>query len=237
MHQIYDANRDLVFDPWGYDGEMGYFPTINPFPHSNQKIQDYLLKLINARKHRSSPTINMWSFGSSTFEEIFTLTILLIDAFHGHGIYSQYGDNIGFPKGWGINVLGTDISPRTIAQAKKGLFEIDSIDNLPDSLGSYIDPGKSSRQFRLIAPLSKHIRFSLENMQTKKLAKSQGPFDLVSCHGGLPKLSSWTQQQAMKRLLISSAPDALMLANKHDMELLDNPELQGLITEQQIEIV
>lgn len=50
----------------------------------------------------------IWSAGCSTGEEVYTLAMLLLEA--------------GIPNGWDVRVLGTDLSRRVIAHARRGIY-------------------------------------------------------------------------------------------------------------------
>lgn len=84
--------------------ETSFFRDFHPFEALRQHI---LPKLIEQRA--GVKRLNIWSAASSTGQEIYTIAMVIKEHF------PQLHD-------WNVKILGTDLSPTVIAQAKQGLY-------------------------------------------------------------------------------------------------------------------
>lgn len=65
-------------------------------------------ELLSAKEKKGDRSLRIWSAGCSTGEEPYTIAMLLLQ--------------MGLPKGWRIEIIGTDISHRVLHQARKATY-------------------------------------------------------------------------------------------------------------------
>jgi chemotaxis protein methyltransferase CheR len=86
-------------------GETYFYRDSKAFEALEERI---LPELIRARE-KSEKRLRIWSAGCCTGEEAYTIAIIL-------------GRVIPDPKNWNLNILATDINPRFLKKASKGLY-------------------------------------------------------------------------------------------------------------------
>lgn len=130
------------------------------FPQQFEALRTRVLPEIMAGKPESNRTIRVWSAGCSTGEEPYSIAMTLIDA----GILSL---------GWRVQVLGTDVSTRALAVAKKGEYPKRSLLNVPSEV--------VARHFEPVAggyAVGSHVR-SLVEFGYHNLIKEPYPLALM----------------------------------------------------------
>lgn len=109
----------------------------------------------------SGERLNIWSGASSTGEEAYTLGIVM----------QQFKDQ---HRGFDYQILGTDIAPRVLDHAIKGLYKGRAIERFrkakPELFARYMT-GDDNSGFRVVAAISKNIRFEVFNLFDKNSKK------------------------------------------------------------------
>jgi len=98
------------------------------FREINQ-LQDFMTDLLPefARRPNQPKALRIWSAGCSTGEEPYSLAMLLLDD--------------PALKGWDINIIATDISPRVLQHARRGIYRESSFRVMdPTYLSRYFEP-------------------------------------------------------------------------------------------------
>lgn len=130
------------------------------FPQQFEALRTRVLPEIMAGKPESNRTIRVWSAGCSTGEEPYSIAMTLIDS----GILSL---------GWRVQVLGTDVSTRALAVAKKGEYPKRALLNVPSEI--------VARHFEPVAngyAVAPHVR-SLVEFGYHNLIKEPYPLALM----------------------------------------------------------
>ncbi len=65
-------------------------------------------EIMGAKANKGDHSLRIWSAGCSTGEEAYTIAMLLLEA--------------NILRGWRVEIIGTDISPRVLLQARKGIY-------------------------------------------------------------------------------------------------------------------
>jgi len=178
--------------------------------------QDALPRLAAARERERR--LRIWSAGCSTGQEAYSLAMLL-DAQR-----AQW-------QGWDVEILGTDISPVAIAQARGGLYsQFEAQRGLP--ITELIANFDSDREaWRLKPGLRDRVRFATHNLFDPPPA---GRFDLVLCRNVLLYFVPERRTQVFERLAEAIAPDGFLMlgAGETVLHLTDrfepDPAIKGL---------
>jgi chemotaxis protein methyltransferase CheR len=117
---------------------------------------------------RSSRTIRIWSAGSSSGEEAYSIALTLWDM----GAYLAYPD-------WTFDIVGTDINTKVLEAARRGVYCARAVRNVDGNLlRRYFR--QEGDKFHLDDEIKKRVRFEQGNL-THVPMPSNGPQDIVFC--------------------------------------------------------
>ena len=155
--------------------------------------QDALPRLAAARTR--DRRLRIWSAGCATGQEAYSLA-MLFDAQR-----TQW-------QGWEVEILGTDVSPQAIAQARSGLYsQFEAQRGLPiTELIANFDADNES--WRLKSALRERVRFAIHNLFDPPPA---GRFDLILCRNVLLYFVAERRAKVLERLAAAIAPDGLLM--------------------------
>ncbi|MBI3622000.1 MAG: protein-glutamate O-methyltransferase CheR [Nitrospirae bacterium] len=120
------------------------------FREINQ-LQDFVRELLPEfmKKPNQPRTLRIWSAGCSTGEEPYSLAMLLLDE--------------PSLRGWDINIIATDISPRVLQQARRGIYRESSFRVMdPNYLSRYFEPAPGG--MKLLEPPRQPVTFLCLNL-------------------------------------------------------------------------
>ncbi|MFT3684327.1 MAG: protein-glutamate O-methyltransferase CheR [Phycisphaerales bacterium] len=131
---------------------------------------ELLPALIESR--RSEKSLRIWSAACATGEEAYTLAIL---------IHRALGERL---PDWHVEVLGTDVSAKSIATAVEGRYTDDAVRS--------VEPAIRDRYFtrdgpywRLSADIASMVAFDRHNLKDRLGAKRYGHWDAVVCRNAM----------------------------------------------------
>jgi chemotaxis protein methyltransferase CheR len=127
-----------------------------------------------AEANERSRTIRVWSAACSTGEEAYSLAMTLLTEFPPAA-------------GWNVEVLGTDLSTRVLAQAAKAVWPAEKISSIPvDYQRNFLlrGFGPEKGKFKAGEELRRVVKFLRLNLSREPLPVS-GPFDLIFCRNVL----------------------------------------------------
>ncbi len=153
---------------------------------SFEVLTQHLLKV--AQKKQSGAALSIWVAGCASGEEAYTLAIMLSE------IQSKIGHTLSF------KVIGTDLNPIAITQAREALYTLKSFKEMPAMLMEKYTV-KKGEQFMINDSIKSLCRFEQANVFD---FNQEHRLDLVSCRNLLIYLSGQLQDQ-----LITSFYDAL----------------------------
>jgi chemotaxis protein methyltransferase CheR len=124
------------------------------------------------RRHRS---LTLWSAGCSTGEEVYTVAMLMLEK--------------GVPTDWSVRVVGSDISRKVLAKARRGVYTSNSFRTTsPELRRRYFDEtGGESRVRENVRSLCSFGQLNL--VDTGRL-NVIGPCDVIFCRNVLIYLST-----------------------------------------------
>ncbi|HEY4745017.1 MAG TPA: CheR family methyltransferase [Desulfuromonadaceae bacterium] len=137
-------------------------------PQLNALETKLLPEIVEAKSRMGFRKLRIWSAGSSSGEEAYTLSMILLEK------------RATLLKDWIIEIVGTDINETVIAQAKEGVFNAYSVRNIPDLYKrKYIkeDNGK----FILSPEVKKFVTFNKLNLYDDSKMIFMKSFDFIFC--------------------------------------------------------
>lgn len=147
------------------------------------------------RERARSRRISVWCAGCSTGQEAYSVAMI-------------FAEEPEYWAGWTIDILGTDVSRRAIAQARAGEYSQFEVQRgLPvTQMVRHFEEGGAG--WRLSAALKRMVRFQTHNLLDR--APAAGRFDIVFCRNVLLYLGPGRRRDAFRRLGEGSAPDAFL---------------------------
>ncbi|MBI2355131.1 MAG: protein-glutamate O-methyltransferase CheR [Deltaproteobacteria bacterium] len=137
-------------------------------PQLNALETKLLPEIVESKTKMGFRKLRIWSAGSSSGEEAYTLSMILLEK------------RAGLLKDWIIEIIGTDINETVISQAKEGIYNAYSVRNIPDLYKrKYIreDGGK----FILSPDVKKFVTFNKLNLYDDSKMIFMKSFDFIFC--------------------------------------------------------
>jgi chemotaxis protein methyltransferase CheR len=123
-------------------------------------------------KKNPGDLVRIWSVPCSTGEEPYSIAIWLlenwplVDAYH-------------------IEIVGSDIDTRVLAEAAIGRYGERALARLPrDLIDRYFEPPRSSER-HIIQDLRESVKFTQINLMNTAMVAKEGPFDVIFCRNVL----------------------------------------------------
>ena len=154
-------------------------------PHHFAFLRERLPPSLRAR---DPARLRVWSAGTSTGEEAYSIAMTLRDI----------GDTAGVSD---IRILATDIDTRVLAHAMRGVYTTEQIGHVPPALRQrwfLLGHGAHAGQVRVKPELQELIRFRHLNLMDNPWPM-QGPFDVIFCRNVIIYFDRPTQQQLIAR--------------------------------------
>ena len=130
--------------------------------------------MAEADANKRSKTLKIWSAACSTGEEAYSLAMAVLTHFPPSA-------------GWNVEVLGTDLSTKVLAQANAGIWPVERISDVPaDYQKKFLLKGFGPENGKIKAAeeLRSVVRFQRLNL-TQEPFEVGGPFDLIFCRNVL----------------------------------------------------
>ena len=145
------------------------------------------------------PHLRIWSAGCSTGEEPYSLAMLLLKHFPEG-------------KGWGLEVLGTDISTRVLEKARVGIYSMEKSKEIPtDHLHAYMLKGSGDHKgmMKVSPELHRVVRFARLNLHADSYPVF-GSFDLIFCRNVLIYFDQESKTKVIAGILRHLSPSGLL---------------------------
>lgn len=148
--------------------------------------------------------LRIWSAGCSTGEELYTIAMLL--------------DGMAAPP---ADLIGTDLNPQVVEQARRGVYRERSLRNLPANLRSlYLQP--QGRDFAIAPKLRQRTRFQVGNLHQDESAFLRG-LDLIVCRNVLIYLDRQALPEVLDRFYRCLRPGGLLLTGHGELLSVETP--------------
>lgn len=180
--------------------------------------QRILPEIIRRRRGLARREIRVWSAGCASGEEPYSLAILL------HEALAEDQDE------WVPYIFATDIDRATLAQAEKGLYPRERLENV--KLGM-VDKHfiRRADQYEIQPYLRRDVYLSVDDLASLRTSAPSesifGAFDIVLCRNVLIYLSPALQSSVMAKLCSALAPGGYLVLG--DAETL-NRDLESSLS-------
>lgn len=148
-----------------------------------RQLRAFSREVLPELKEQAEPrrSLNIWSAGCSTGEEVYTLAILI--------------DHSRLFKGWDVRVFGNDISRRVLQVARSGAYRAASFRALPDGYDHYFQ--EQGEQRVVIPRVRAMCHFGHFNLLDEARVAIVGKVDAIFCRNVLIYLDA----EARRRLI------------------------------------
>lgn len=137
-------------------------------PQLNALETKLLPELVEAKNKMGFRKLRIWSAGSSSGEEAYTLSMILLEK------------RATLLKDWIIEIVGTDINETVISQAKEGIYNAYSVRNIPEMYKrKYIR--EEGQRFILSPEVKKFVTFNKLNLYDDSKMIFMKSFDFIFC--------------------------------------------------------
>ena len=131
--------------------------------------------------------IRIWSVPCSTGEEPYSIAIWLLENWP---LVDQYD----------IEIVGSDIDTRALAQAREGVYGKRAFMRLPPHLvGKYFEPAERET-WRIVDDLRDSVRFTPANIIDRAQTRPHGEFDIIFCRNVLIYFDEAARRRAAENL-------------------------------------
>ena len=148
-----------------------------------------------AQARADSKKLRIWSAGCSTGQEVYSLAFLFSNQ------KNAWDD-------WQVDLLGSDVSPQAIAQARNGTysqFEVQRGLPITDLIARFDQEGDD---WRIRSMLKARVSFMVHNLLDQPPA---GRFDMILCRNVLLYFSAERRRAVLDRLASAIAPDGMLI--------------------------
>jgi len=175
-----------------------------------------------AEARGASKKLRIWSAGCSTGQEVYSLAFLFSNQ-------KAHWDD------WQIDILGTDVSPQAIAQARNGTysqFEVQRGLPIGDLITRFDQEGDD---WRIRSMLKARINFAVHNLLDMPPA---GRYDIILCRNVLLYFSAERRRTVLDRLASAVTPDGMLILGAGETLLgqtdafTPDPHLRGIYRHQ-----
>ena len=174
---------------------------------------DFLIKEVIS-KHNPDKMFRVWSAASSSGEEAYTLAMIL-------------SEKLGVGAKW--EVIGTDISTKMVAAARKGIYIDHRARMVPaDIRYKYLLKGTGENDgFVAVAPeLKRHVRFEHYNLVDSPHRNEA--FDVIFCRNVLIYFNQETKKKVLTRLSNHIKPGSFLITGHSESLHGMLPQLQAI---------
>lgn len=166
-------------------------------------FQDHILPTL--LENKAARRLDLWSAGCSTGEEAYTLAITLLEA--------------GLPEGIAVRILGTDVSRRCIAHARRGVYGRSAFRSTSAELrGKYFVPRADGEH--VSTEVKALTSFSQQNLLDSGKNAVVGRMDVVLCRNVLIYLDDPSRARLLEVFHERLTPGGFLLLG-HSESLLN----------------
>ena len=155
---------------------------------------DIFPDIINNKKSQNDNTLRIWGPGCAFGEEIYSVTITLLEYLEEKRKSINYYD---------ISIFGTDIDEQALSKAKLGIYDKDAVKNVKKEILDKYFLVRGDR-YLLIDSIKNLVYFTRNDLTSEKhISPSSGVitnYDLILCRNTLIYFSLALQQRVMLKL-------------------------------------
>lgn len=135
------------------------------------------------KRNASSRRIRIWSAGCSTGEEPYSIAMAV--------------KSVPSLAQWDVKILATDLDSNVVDRARKGVYTVERIENIPDEYRKNFSVDKSQENVRVKDNIRELLTFKQLNLLHEWPMK--GPFDIIFCRNVVIYFDADTQRKLFDR--------------------------------------
>jgi chemotaxis protein methyltransferase CheR len=170
-----------------------------------QQLQAFEREVLPAlsRAGRERRTLNVWSAGCATGEEVYTLAILIVHS--------------GFFQGWDVRVLGNDISRRCLQTARRGVYREASFRAMPAGFERYF--AETAGGLGVVPEIRALCHFAHLNLMDEPRMAILGKVDAIFCRNVLIYFDQVSRRRVIQSFYDRLHPEGFLMLG-HSESLL-----------------
>jgi chemotaxis protein methyltransferase CheR len=169
---------------------------------------------------RHSHALRLWSAGCSSGEEAYSLAILTLEAMVAAGAAHETLEEILPKPPWSLEVVGTDISPIMLVQARNRIYGTGSLSAFRVTSRPHLrffpraDDDATGRSRTVRRDVARHVRFEHSNLMRAR--PQAGNFDIVACRNVLVYFAPHARRIAQAHVEAAVRPGGFLLLGPTD---------------------
>lgn len=178
-------------------------------PHHFKFLAERVLPEIRTHVVGSARRVRLWSAGTATGEEAYTLAMTVREAFP-------------LIESWDIRILATDIDTRVLAHAERGEYSLEQAQRVPQALLQryfYQGEGQHAGYVQVKPALKEVVRFRRLNLMDDRWPM-RGLFDVIFCRNVIIYFDRETQRRLIERFSQLLRPGGYLMLG-HSESLTD----------------
>lgn len=165
-------------------------------PQLDAFAQEILKPMLAKRRQEGKMTLRIWSCAASTGDEAYTTALQLM----------QMEEASGFR----IEIIGTDICPNAIKQAKDGVYKRYAVRNIPPALlQRYFT--EDNGNFYISDEIKRRVRFTEGNLMDSAKVRMLGKFDIAFCRNVLIYFDNASKEKVLTNINHALNDDGILL--------------------------
>jgi chemotaxis protein methyltransferase CheR len=178
-------------------------------PHHFRFLADHVFPEIRSTSTHAQRRVRLWSAGTASGEEAYTLAVAVREAFPAH-------------ESWDVRILATDIDTRVLAHAEAGEYSAEQAERIPSELLHryfYQGEGDNAGHVRAKPILKSLVRFRRLNFMDASWPM-RGLFDAIFCRNVIIYFDRATQRKLIERMTHLLRPGGYLFLG-HSESLID----------------
>lgn len=174
--------------------ETSFFRTEKHFEWLSTEFVTEMIARIRSREHEKM--IRVWSAACSSGEEVYTIAMCLEEARRRNPV-------------WQFEILGTDLSQEVLERAKRGSYNLASVQSIPEGMRQrYFDAKPQENTIQIRSSLKERVRFLQHNLL--------GPppemrFDVVFIRNVLIYFNRESKQRVIEQIIKAIRPGGYLV--------------------------
>ncbi len=172
-------------------------------PATFELLEREILPLLVAKRTGNNQILRLWSAGCCTGEEPYSLAISCLRT-------------IPEIDHWNVSILATDINPKFLERAERGVYSEWSFRNAPDWLRERFFSPAPERKFAIQSPVRRFVRFDYLNLATDlypSLHNQTNAMDIIFCRNVLMYFTPKQQKTVVTAFYQCLVEGGLMVVN------------------------
>lgn len=187
-------------------------------PESYDLVRSFCRNLLQREPDSRQRSVQVWSVGCSTGEEVYSLAMLLQELQQETGPFY-------------FGVTGTDISYPALASAREGIYHLRRLVGISEEQRATHFQALGDDYFQVVSPLRQRTCFVQGNVNDIRLAKQQ-MFDIIYCQNLLIYFQNDKRRELLNGLCEHLRPGGILVLAPGEVLRWQHPEMTRIDNKQ-----